>query len=119
LSWIGIQASQKRKRKMESVQRTEKMLACLEIIAEAQHVDGIVQVCSQSRIVRVAVLDLVLGIGVDDVAERHDDENEERQLRRLLTNFRSTGKDTLEKLNRQEKGSIGDLMGLSAFHEKI
>jgi hypothetical protein len=95
------------------------MMSCLESIAEAQHMDGIVQVCSQSRVVRFAVLDLVLGIGADEVAERHDDENEERQLRRLLTNFRSTGKDTLEKLNGQEKESIGVLMGLPAFHKKF
>jgi hypothetical protein len=108
----------KMKRKMESEQRTKRMLACLEIIRDDDHVDGLVQVCTQSRLVRGAVLDLVLG-DVDEFAERQLGENGEGQLRRLLTNFRSTGKQTFELLNDQEKASIGDLMGLSAFHEKF
>eukprot|EP00978_Attheya_sp_CCMP212_P013566 scaffold34051_cov68-Attheya_sp.AAC.1 len=105
------------KRKMQSKQRTEKMLACLEIITDAQHVDGIVQVCIQSRIARATVL--VLSTGVDDVPERRGDENVEGQLRRLLTNFRDTENNTLDSLNDQQKESIGVLMGLSAFHKKF
>lgn len=106
----------KEQKKMASEQKQERMMSVLAILRDEQYGDDIVALCKEQPFgPTVRTLIIAITGGTDDI----EGEDEDGKLRRLLREFRSANKATLDNFEKAEVTALDYLMSFPPFTKKF